>query len=259
MNATLLALTPLQVMLGGVLYFAVLYFGVGGFNLLLTRVLLPRLGYGRRIDARPVPPAQRRREFGLSVVSILIFGLGLIVPWGFLTLGWARVAEDPSWWRIVLELAVLALWNELHFYVNHRLLHTRPLRRFHVPHHRSLVTTPWSTYSFHPVEALMLGSVPLIPMLLHDFSFTALALLPLFSIVINNLGHSNYEFSAREKPRGWQGASRRHHLHHTRYHGNYGFLAAWPDRLFRSALREDEPSRATPRRDRPAAGANHNL
>ncbi|MBB5207808.1 sterol desaturase family protein [Chiayiivirga flava] len=150
----------------------------------------------------------------------------------------------------MLELGVLALWNELHFYASHRALHTRPLRRFHVPHHRSLVTTPWSTYSFHPVEALLLGSVPLIPMLLHDFSFTALALLPLFSIVINNLGHSNYEFSAREKPPGLQGASRRHHLHHTRYHGNYGFLAAWPDRLFRSALRDDEPSRASPRRPR---------
>lgn len=247
MNQTLVELPVLSVMLGGVAYFTLLYFGIGGINVWLTHVLLPRLGYGRRIDTRPVPPAQRQREFRLSVLSILIFGLGLVVPWGLLKLGWARVAEDPAWWRVLVEFAVLMLWNELHFYVNHRLLHTRPLRRFHVPHHRSLVTTPWSTYSFHPVEALMLGSVPLIPMLLHDFSFTALALLPLWSIVVNNLGHANYEFSGAERPPGWQGATRRHHLHHTRYHGNYGFLAAWPDRLFGSALRPDEPSRAVPR------------
>lgn len=251
MNATLLALDPLVVVFGGVAYFALLYFGIGGLNVLLTCVVLPRLGFGRRIDPRPVPPAQRRRELRLSLLSILIFGAGLIVPWSLVKLGWARVADDPSWWRVLLEFAVLALWNELHFYVNHRLLHTRPLRRFHVPHHRSLVTTPWSTYSFHPVEAVMLGSVPLIPMLLHDFSFAALALLPVFSIVINNLGHANYEFSSKERPRGWQGATRRHHLHHTRYHGNYGFLAAWPDRLFGSALRPDEPSRAMPRRAPP--------
>ena len=256
MNQTLVDLPLPAVMLGGVAYFALLYFGVGGINVLLTRVVLPMLGYGRRIDTRPVPPAQRQREFRLSVMSILIFGIGLVVPWGLLTLGWARVAEDPAWWRVLIECAVLMLWNELHFYVSHRLLHTRPLRRFHVPHHRSLVTTPWSTYSFHPVEALMLGSVPLIPMLLHDFSFTALALLPLWSIVVNNLGHANYEFSGTQQPAGWQGATRRHHLHHTRYHGNYGFLAAWPDRLFGSALRPDEPSRAVPRTPRTGADAS---
>lgn len=252
MNQALVDLPIVAVMLGGVAYFSLLYFGIGGINVMLTRVLLPRLGYGRRIDTRAVPPAQKRREFRLSLLSILIFGLGLIVPWSLLRFGWARVAEDSAWWRVLIEFAVLMVWNELHFYASHRALHTRPLRRFHVPHHRSLVTTPWSTYSFHPVEALMLGSVPLIPMLLHDFSVVALALLPVWSIVVNNLGHANYEFSRAERPRGWQGASRRHHLHHTRYHGNYGFLAAWPDRLFGSALRPDEPSRAVPRGAGPA-------
>mgnify|MGYP002653884960 CR=1 FL=1 len=40
-----------------------------------------------------------------------------------------------------------------------------------------------------------LGSVPLVPMLVHDFSFAALACLPVMSILLNGLGHANYEFS----------------------------------------------------------------
>src|SRR5690606_12989108 len=127
-------------------------------------------------------------------------------------------------------------WNELHFYISHRLLHTPWLRRFHATHHRSHIATPFSTYAFHPVEALMLGSVPLLPMLAHDFSFFALASLPVMSIALNTLGHSNYEFSSTAPARGWLDASRRHHLHHACYHGNYGFLLSVFDRLLGTAL-----------------------
>jgi sterol desaturase/sphingolipid hydroxylase (fatty acid hydroxylase superfamily) len=82
----------------------------------------------------------------------------------------------------------------------------------------------------------MLGSVPLVPMLLHDFSFAALLCLPILSIALNNLGHSNYEASRLAPARGWLGASRRHHLHHACYHGNYGFLLDVFDRVFGSVL-----------------------
>lgn len=224
------SLSAIEVMVVGVLYFAALYLLSGGLNWWLTHTLLPALGYGRRLDPRPLPPGQLRREFGASAVSILIFGLGLVVPWGMLRLGWARFAVDPPAWRVLLEIAVLFLWNELHFYLNHRALHTSWLRRFHGMHHRSHVATPFSTYAFHPVEAVMLGSVPLIPMLLHDFSFVAVASLPVLSIALNNLGHSNYEASRTAPARGWRGASRRHHLHHARYNGNYGFLLEVFDR-----------------------------
>lgn len=219
-----------QVMAFGIAGFAALYFLTGGLTWLLSR-LLHRLGIGRVLDPRPLRAGQLRREVRESCVSILIFGIGLLLPWWLLKQGWASLAVAPSWPRTTLEIIALFLWNELHFYANHRLLHTRWLRRFHVDHHRSITPTPFSTYAFHPVEALMLGSVPIIPMLLHDFSLTALLALPVLSIVLNCLGHSNYEFSQRS-PAGWLlSASRRHHLHHALYQGNYGFLLDLFDRL----------------------------
>lgn len=230
MGEVFLSLSPWQVVICGVLWFSVLYFGFALATSTSVR-MLTRFGYGRVLDPRPLPRGQLRREIGESVVSILVFGIGMLAPWGMLKLGWAQLALDPSLTRIALETAVLFLWNELHFYASHRLLHTKWLRRFHGAHHQSHTATPFSTYALHPVEAAMLGSVPLLPMLLHDFSLQALAALTVLSIALNNLGHSNYEFSTRAPARGWRAASRRHHLHHACYHGNYGFLLGIFDRF----------------------------
>lgn len=237
-----------EVMAAGIAFFAALYLSTGALTWWLSHSLLPALGIGRRLDTRPLPRGQLRRELASSTSSILIFGCGLIVPWGLLRSGWAQLAHDPSIWRVLVEIVALFFWNELHFYLNHRLLHTRWLRRFHVMHHRSHVATPFSTYAFHPVEALMLGSVPLIPMLLHDFSFAALLALPIFSVMLNNLGHSNYEASHHSPARGWLGASRRHHLHHACYHGNYGFLLEIFDRWAGTALSLDAAAARLPRK-----------
>ena len=230
------AMSAWQAMGAGLLFFATLYLATGMATWWLVRHLLPSLGYGRVLDPRPLPPGQLRRELRESAVAIFVFGTGLVVPWGLLRLGWAELAVDPAPWRIALEVVALFLWNEAHFFANHRLLHTRWLRRFHGAHHRSHVATPFSTYALHPVEAVMLGSVPLVPMLLHDFSFAALVSLPVLSIVLNNLGHANYEFSRTAPATGWRAASRRHHLHHACYQGNYGFLLDVFDRWAGSAL-----------------------
>lgn len=249
MGEWFVAIGAVEVMAVGVAFFAALYLSTGLVAWWLSHGLLPALGIGRQLDTRPLPAQQLRRELGASALSVLIFGMGLIVPWGLLQLGWARFAVAPPVWRVLVEVLVLFFWNELHFYANHRLLHTPWLRRFHGMHHRSHIATPFSTYAFHPVEAAMLGSVPLIPMLLHDFSFVALLSLPIFSLVLNNLGHSNYEASRAAPARGWLGASRRHHLHHACYHGNYGFLLEVFDRWGGTVLPLDAADARRSRKD----------
>lgn len=233
------SLTALQVMFWGVAFFASIYLVLGSLTWLLTRRLLPALGVGRVLDPRPLQPGQLSRELRQSAVSVLIFGLGMIFPWGLLQLGWARLEPAGGGWRIAGEMLALALWNDVHFWLNHRLLHTRRLRRFHGAHHRSVVTTPFATYSFHPLEALLLGNVILPPMLVHDFSFWALASLPVFSLVFNNTGHANYDFFPGASYGHWFAASRRHHLHHACHTGNYGFQFTFMDRLFGTRLAAD--------------------
>ena len=239
MAQTFQSLSVFQVMGWGLLFFGGIYLGFGAVTWWLTRRLLPAWGVGGMLDPRPLGPGQLARELRQSVVSVLIFGLGMVFPWGLLQLGWARLAVDAGGWRIAAEILALAVWNDVHFWVNHRLLHTRALRRFHRPHHRSMVCTPFSTYSFHPVEALMLGNVILLPMLVHDFSFWALAAVPVFSLFFNNVGHANYDFVPGVSYRHWFAASRRHHLHHACHSGNYGFQFTFMDRIFGTRLTAD--------------------
>jgi lathosterol oxidase len=245
MAQTFTSLSAPQVMLWGVLFFGGIYLGFGALTWLLTKRVLPALGIGRVLDPRPLQPGQLRRELGQSGVSVLIFGLGMVFPWGLLQLGWARLDGDARWRQVALEILVLAVWNDVHFWLNHRLLHTRWLRRFHGPHHRSFVTTPWATYSFHPIEALMLGNVILLPMVVHDFSFWALAAVPVFSLFFNCIGHSNYDFFTGVSYSHWFAASRRHHLHHAMHNGNYGFQFTFMDRLFAPASRPTRPIRSS--------------
>jgi lathosterol oxidase len=233
------SLSAAQVMSWGIAFFGVLYLCFGTLTWWLTRWLLPKLGIGAVLDPRPMRAGQLRRELAQSAMSVLLFGVGSVVPWGLLKLGWARLDPSPSPLQIGLEVVALAIWNDVHFWVNHRLLHSRLLRRFHGAHHRSVVTTPFATYSFHPVEALMLGNVILLPMLFHDFSFWALASVPLFSLFFNNIGHANYDFFPKVSYDHWFAASRRHHLHHACHAGNYGFQWTFMDRLFGTRLAAD--------------------
>ena len=70
-----------------------------------------------------------------------------IAPW----LGWE---DNPIFF--VLLFPLLMAWESLHFYLNHRLLHWRPLYRVaHALHHRNIVVGPWSGFSMHPIEHLL--------------------------------------------------------------------------------------------------------
>lgn len=233
------ALPAYQAALAGTAFFGALYGLLCGGNWLLVRHVLPALGMGRVLDPRPLRPGQLRREIGWSLVSVLIFGIGSVLVWWLLARGWAALAQQAGAVRIALEVAVLLVWNDVHFYANHRLLHTRPLRRYHRQHHLSQVATPFSAYSFHPLEAVLLGNVILLPMLVHDFSFLALLCLPVASLLLNNLGHSNYDYAPGVGAGHWLAASRRHHLHHACYHGNYGFLFGFMDRWCGTRLPDD--------------------
>jgi lathosterol oxidase len=235
MREYILNANAVEIMLSGLAFFFCMYFLFSLINMFLSTLLFPAVNKGKVLDARPIGKRQYQREIGLSLITIAIFGLGVIFPWGLLQLGWAHLAEDPSSLQIFIEIIILFFWNELHFYINHRLLHTPWLRPFHKAHHQSMTTSPWTTYSFHPVESMMLGSVLILPMLLHDFSIQALFSVPVFSFVINQIGHANYDWFPDSRFFLWQGA-RRHQQHHEKIQGNFGFALDWLDRWLKTSL-----------------------
>ena len=173
---------------------------------------------------------QLREELLLSAVSILVFALQAVALVWMLRAGWLEVAWSRSPWHLAWELPLLYFWNEIHFYAVHRALHWRPLyRAIHVWHHRSVATTPFSAYSFHPVESFLLGTV--MPLALVPMAFSPVALLGLtvMSLLLNVGGHLPH--AALRRGFAFAAAQRAlHNRHHREVHRHYGFSFAPLDR-----------------------------
>jgi sterol desaturase/sphingolipid hydroxylase (fatty acid hydroxylase superfamily) len=217
--------------------FLIIYFALALVSLWLTQRLLPFLKAGAVINTSPLHKNQIRREILNSVVSILIFTV-----YGVATVFLAKhLILKINWtfhlWPTLLGMAVFVVWNEVHFYFCHRLLHTRWLySKIHAVHHRSVVPTPFSTFSFHWLEAVLLGSVMITGMLFYRFGILCLVFAPLVSLLMNTFGHWNFDLLPEGKPGTLLTASRWHSHHHGRVTGNYGFLFPHLDILFHTNL-----------------------
>lgn len=225
------------IFLGTFLFFSLLYFVASFLGLFFSHFILPLVKLGKPIDLRPLTWKQQWKEITYSLVSIVVFGLlgvltKLLIDYKIITVIW-----EVNWLLFPIEIILLFLWNELHFYIIHRLLHTKWLyRKVHVIHHRSIPPTPFSTYSFHYLEALMLGSVMIMAMLMYSFSFLALVLLPIMSILLNVMGHFNYDIFPNKSLEHILSFSRRHSLHHSDVNGNFGFLLPHFDQLLKTHI-----------------------
>lgn len=226
---------PLPLLLAAMAYFLVIYGIFSGSVFLLARQV------NRPIENRIVSSKQFTTELNNSMRSIALFGLGMIVPWWLIHNGFASIIAKAIVMQIALECVILILWNDLHFYIVHRLLHTNfkwlNLKSAHVTHHKSIAATPFAAYSMSATEALMLGSVMPIAMLVWDFSAFALLFLPVWSIAINALAHSNCDLFPNAPQRSYLNLVKHHQSHHSHYHGNYSFFF-WPLDAYLGTLRK---------------------
>ncbi len=216
------------------IFFNILYWGFAlGGRWLLQWLYKKRLV--STIDNHALYPGQIRKEIQNSIVSIVVFSLqGIIIQQGFVQ-GWLHVSHETNWYCLP-QILILFFWNEIHFYLVHRLLHLPWLiRRVHFVHHVSKEPTVFSTFSFHWVEAFLLGTVIIFPLLVYPFQVIAIISLPVMSILLNTLGHCNYDLFPKLASNVFLKFSTRHSLHHKKARGNYGFMLPWFDTLFNTS------------------------
>ena len=215
--------------------FGLMYATLAGLTWYLTQYILPKLGIGKQIDTRPLKRNQIRSEIGYSTLSIIIFSLyGTLTVWcernDLITINW-----QPSFLETLVNLAIISVWNESHFYLCHRLLHIPILfRNIHRIHHRSIVPTPFSTYSFHPLEATLLSSVMICLLVFWPLDILSILFFPLISLLINTVGHMNYAIFTQHSQNHLIAGCQRHTAHHSNNKGNFGFYLPWIDRLLKT-------------------------
>ena len=160
-NYILNEISYLELFVLTLLYFLFLYFGIAP---IFKRVCewLEQKEFLVKIINKQVQKSQIKNEIKNSLSSIFVFGFSSLPLIFLYRLGQVSILEN-TFINVIFGLIIFNIWNEVHFYIIHKSLHHPFLmRNVHHIHHKSIIPTVYSIYSFHWVEALLLSSVPLI-------------------------------------------------------------------------------------------------
>ena len=179
---------------------------------------------------------QVRKEIGYSFIGSIIFGLAgtfMLIAW---QQGYTKIYTQLHLWDVVwipLSIFLAMFLHETYYYWLHRWMHKpRILHRFHHIHHNSIYTSSFTSFSFHPIVAVLQAIfVPVLVLVvpMHVFVLLALLLIMSISAVINHAGVEIFPArAARSKIGRWFIGATHHDQHHLKYTFNYGlYFTFW--------------------------------
>jgi Delta7-sterol 5-desaturase len=177
----------------------------------------------RRIQVRP-RPAQPWRELYWSTLSILILSALLTFTWIAAKSGWSKGYFDVSrygWGYLAASVLMLAVLHDSYYYWAHRAMHHRCLfRHVHRLHHSFTNPTPFASYAFHPLEAMIEVAWFAPVAFLLPVHPLAVAIYVIILTLLNVVSHLGYEFYDAGIAR-WFITSTHHNMHHTGTRGHY--------------------------------------
>ena len=213
------------------LVFIILLFGGMHYFLYLRRSQGDRL----RFTTKPFSKDNKRFKFGNqvrdNVFHTLMYGVPVFTAYEVLSywlfangyLGLFDLSSSIAFWIWFGVMLVLGPFiHAFHFYLGHRLLHSRLLyQHCHSLHHNNVQVGPWSGLSMHPVEHIICFSSVVIQW--------GLALHPLNALYQIHLaafqpapGHSGFEKMHLAPGFDLAAGSRFHYQHHKYFECNYG-------------------------------------
>lgn len=173
---------------------------------------------------------QIRNEVWVSTWSLfLMAGMTACVDMYFL-LGGSRLydnIDDMGWTYFLLSPIFFLFFTDTLIYWIHRILHWPSVYWLHKLHHAYKETTPWSAFSFHPLD----GFAQSVPYHLYVFFFPMHSRLYMATLAVVGLWTVNIHDRMTLRLWGVNGAAH-HTIHHTKFNYNYGqYLTFW-DRAF---------------------------
>ena len=191
-----------------------------------------------KIGKRAYETKQFRREIKWSIISALCFaftGTIILLLWqqGFTKI-YTDVNQFPLWW-MPASLFISLLVDETYYYWVHRWMHKPAVfRKLHKIHHQSTISSPWTSFAFHPVEGMIL-SLPLVLTILFVPMHISVILVQLtimtVTSVINHLDIEIYSNGFRRSFLGkWLIGASHHALHHKQYKYNFGLYFTFWDK-----------------------------
>jgi Delta7-sterol 5-desaturase len=228
------------------------FYGIAFFGIILLRyVLVAGVTYAvfywimnqeqtHHAVSRHIPSWRSiRQDINLSVLSAVVFAMSAALIMSSYHLGLTRLytqAEQYGLWYLGVSYGAVLVLQDAYFYFTHRLFHQANLFPwFHQGHHRSRYPTPWTSFAFDPLEAIvqslfLIGIVWFIP--LHFITVIAVLTTMTAWSVLNHLGLDRLPLSF---PHAWLGrwfiGPAHHNVHHLKYSLHYGLYFTFWDQL----------------------------
>jgi lathosterol oxidase len=193
----------------------------------------------RRILEAVASDSQIKREKLHSLVTQLIFlGVSLFI-WALYRAGFTRIYttwDVKGVFYFALSVLLMHQLHDAYFYWTHRLMHHwKPLRKYHLIHHESSPPTPFSSLSFHPIEALIQSFFWVLISLTLPIHVVWLFLFYSFMFYINMWGHTSYEFWHKDlfthKVLKHLNTPTHHNIHHKFHGANFSIYYNFWDRI----------------------------
>lgn len=223
------------------------YVLVAGAFYVIFYIFFKEKYWHRKISKRLRRANQHWKEIFWSACSALIFavaGLGLLWLWqeGYTNL---YMGNEYSIVVTLGGLLLALLLHDTYYYWLHRWMHRPKVYKwFHRVHHDSIVTSPWTSFSFHPLECLLQAIfVPFMVIFLPMHVGAVLAMLTIMTVtaVIN---HLDIEIYPKHFEQHWIGkwiiGATHHSLHHKRFIKNYGLYFTFWDKWMKTESPEFE-------------------
>lgn len=215
------------------------YFVVAGFFFLIFYTWFPDKWINRKINSKPYTNNQLKKEVVWSTFTALIFSLAGSVTVVLWQKGLTRVYErvdEFGWPYLPFSLLLLMVVHETYYYWIHRWMHVPSIfKKVHKVHHNSKITSPFTAFSFHPLEGFLQAIfLPIVLMILPIHYYVIIVQLTIMTItsVINHLDIEIYPKNFHKHFIGkWMIGASHHSLHHKQFKYNYGLYFTFWDKI----------------------------
>lgn len=224
-----------------VLFFIIItarYFLVAGIFYFIFYKWFPHRFEARKINKRKYKKDQFSKEIKWSIISSLIFSVTAaftVVMW---QKGYTKVYENANlygFWYLPVSLLTYMFLQETYYYWIHRWMHVPSVYKIvHKIHHDSKIASPFTAFSFHPIEALLQAIfLPLLLLLVPIHYYVIIVLLVIMSVssVVNHLDIDIYPSNPNHFVNKYIIGGKHHARHHKYFKYNFGLYFTFWDRI----------------------------
>jgi lathosterol oxidase len=214
------------------------YFLIAGIFYFIFYKWFPSKFEDRKINKKKYQKGQFGKEIKWSIISSLIFSIVAALAVILWQKGYTKVYEKVNlygWWYLPVSLFIYIILQETYYYWIHRWMHIPAIFKVvHKVHHDSRIASPFTAFSFHPIEGLLQAVfLPVLFLIIPIHYFMIIFLLVIMSIssVVNHLDIDIYPENHNSFLKRYIIGASHHSMHHKYFKCNFGLYFTFWDNI----------------------------